>query len=179
MSQGVKGTKTLHLRTCAFCKKEILINTFESRKKIKYCSRICASKVTKNGFKKGNDYGKFNFKGGFINKNDGYKVVRGKREHRVVIGKKLGRNLTKNEVVHHKNHKRTDNRLENLILLSKAEHIKIHQKESKKIKRRCSECQKSFITNSMVNKKICSKKCRMERNNRLNRERRIKNNKIL
>ena len=71
----------------------------------------------KNGF----------WKGGRIIDGDGYILVRSPnhpnanrckyiREHRLVMEKALGRYLTKDEVVHHKNGKREDNSLENLVL---------------------------------------------------------------
>ena len=46
-------------------------------------------------------------------------------EHRVIVEKLLGRRLEKNEVVHHKNGLRWDNRPENLEVMDKLEHSKL------------------------------------------------------
>ena len=50
-------------------------------------------------------------------------------EHRVVMEKYIGRSLEKDEVVHHINHERTDNRIENLSIMSKKEHDFLHAQE--------------------------------------------------
>ena len=48
-------------------------------------------------------------------------------EHRLVMEKFLGRQLSKTEVVHHANGNRLDNRPENLQIMSLSEHAKLHR----------------------------------------------------
>jgi len=53
-------------------------------------------------------------------------------KHRLVLEKKIGRYLKKSEVVHHINHNKQDNRINNLMLLkSLGEHVKLHFKHGK------------------------------------------------
>jgi len=78
-----------------------------------------------------------NWKGGRADHGDGYIMIHKpdhpyctKRgyvmEHRLVMEAHLGRYLDPSEIVHHKNEIRDDNRLENLQLMTKAEHQNHH-----------------------------------------------------
>lgn len=61
-------------------------------------------------------------------------------EHRILMSEFLGRPLLKNELVHHINEIKTDNRIQNLQIVTRSEHRAIHntpewrEKHSKRIK---------------------------------------------
>ncbi len=73
------------------------------------------------------------YKGGYTNK-DGYRVIcfegdKEIREHRFIVENNLGRSLKEEEIIHHKNGDKTDNRIENLEITNRKEHINIHRKD--------------------------------------------------
>lgn len=95
--------------------------------KARYCSMDCYPKSGENNPK---------WRGGFLI-NDGYKYIYNPRhpdatktgyvlEHRLVMEKVIGRRLEQDELVHHLNHNRLDNRPENLHLCSNSEHGTTH-----------------------------------------------------
>lgn len=53
-------------------------------------------------------------------------------EHDLIMECYIGRWLKEKEVVHHINHKRDDNRIENLQLMTTSEHARLHMLERKK-----------------------------------------------
>lgn len=83
-------------------------------------------------------------------------------EHIMIAEQMTGRHLKENEVVHHLDGNRSNNRIENLLVLSRAMHTKLHNwmnnggifKETKYVKRVNSEESKEVRTNSFC--KICN-----------------------
>ena len=70
------------------------------------------------------------------------------REHRLIMEKKIGRFLKRSEHVHHINHIRTDNRIENLMIMSPSEHSKLHNtgfKQSKETRINMSIARKKYL----------------------------------
>lgn len=113
----------------------------------KTCSQSCHFKQFK-GIKN------HKWKGGGMT-GDGYKWIydfgnpmadsRGRvREHRYIMSKKIGRPLTRFEEIHHINGNKLDNRIENMILVSKSEHMSIHEKD--RIKKRIRDSKGRFTS---------------------------------
>lgn len=60
-------------------------------------------------------------------------------EHDLVMSCVLGRHFTEDEVVHHKNHVRDDNRVCNLQVMTASEHAALHARERHEIQTRIKE----------------------------------------
>jgi len=81
--------------------------------------------------------------------------------HRHIASIKLGRWLTKNEVVHHVDGNKKNNDLENLIILTKSEHARLHKNNNYDFKIyefTCPVCKIVFKTKN-VNRTYCSPPC--------------------
>lgn len=120
-------------KICIYCKTSFITK----HKDAEYCSSKCVSRGTANKKKKyidipdclENSSRKIDKKIGYVRvyapmhheaNTWGYVY-----EHRLIAEQIIGRELTKDEIVHHKNGKRWDNRPENLEVMNKIEHGKL------------------------------------------------------
>lgn len=82
-------------------------------------------------------------------------------EHRYVMSKHLGRWLTTDEVVHHKDKNKTNNVISNLELTNVRDHAIIHAIENGTVyeNRNCEYCNKNFTTTLCKGQRFCSDRC--------------------
>lgn len=126
-----KCGKKWAVKKCKSCNKKFKLDPHDINKR-KYCSPKCSFKIHIRN--------KYNWRGGKI-KNSGYIMIYkpkhpfAKRkyvlESRLVAEKILGRYLTKNEIIHHIDGVKDDNRIENLYLFTKKQHKRFHGLKNK------------------------------------------------
>ena len=63
---------------------------------------------------------------------------KGRMEHVVVMEKHIGRKIFSNECVHHKDEIRNHNNIDNLELMTRAEHLSLHAKKNNSARKRDS-----------------------------------------
>lgn len=121
---------------CQGCKEDFEFDLRPSRQVAKFCSHACRARFYFSGEKN------IRWNGGRTTaSNGGYIMLKAPnhpratkggyvREHRLVLEQHLGRYLLPSEDVHHINGVKTDNRIENLeVISSRSEHVRLeHQK---------------------------------------------------
>jgi hypothetical protein len=141
--EGVRIMRTMVEAKCQYCGKIFTVLKYEvQRGNGKYCSHYCAIQVAGRKTRiSSSDVGEkaLHWKGGkakrgkyilIYNPSHPYSTLQGYvPEHRLVMEQHIGRFLAPEEVVHHINGIKADNRIENLMLFScGAEHTKYHTK---------------------------------------------------
>ena len=113
-------------RKCLFCKKQFgIIKRLIRLRPAKFCSILCAYKgqIKLNRSRILGGY-KYLYKKDHPFANSDGMIA----EHRLVMEDKIGRFLTKKEIIHHINHKKLDNRIKNLMILDNKTHNSLHKK---------------------------------------------------
>lgn len=116
-----EANKTGEIKKCLHCGKEFYTTRND------FCSQKCAREYKKANYKH-KEYMENGYVCLYVN---GYNKKGNVKKHRYLMEQKLGRKLLQNEVVHHINGNKTDNRIENLAVMERGEHSKLHRKEEK------------------------------------------------
>lgn len=119
-----KARRPARLQVCPTCGGEFTAYASQNRT---YCSRPCrheADRVARVPFKMRKGYRLI-----YVGRDHPMADGDGNAyEHRIVLSRHLGRVLSRDEHVHHKNGVKTDNRPENLELTTISEHMATHRR---------------------------------------------------
>ena len=123
---GYKGRRNYLYQICRFCRIPRWVR-IEHQNPVSHQCRQCSRKGESwDGNKHNDSYGYVLV---YVSPNDFFYSMANNNgyvmEHRLVMAKSLGRNLHRWEIVHHKNHNKQDNRIENLQLVSGDKHTQI------------------------------------------------------
>jgi hypothetical protein len=142
------------MKTCEHCgegyskPKKLAYWQFEQQR---FCSRRCRGQAEKT--RTPNDQFKARYRQ--IKTPDGRRLL----EHRWVMEQHLGRPLRRSEQVHHINHDRLDNQIDNLELVSSAEHAMRHT--WRPVTATCAICAEQFTPHKTKRGRVktCGRRC--------------------
>lgn len=156
---GLLKKKGIYIK-CETCNKKI----YRTKSLLKYKHNFCSWKCRDIHLTKLKKEKSVNWKGGRRLAASGYIMIFKPehpyscygyvREHRLVMEKKLKRYLKTNEIIHHKNGIKTDNRIKNLEIISRGKHNTIHRSGDNHWKRRKN---KNIIHNKKSSSETLSK----------------------
>lgn len=115
--------KCKNTRVCLMCGKQYI----SSRASRKVCSTECAHKYRSACA----EHKVYMENGYLVEHHKGYNKKGNAKQHRMIVEEYIGRKLEPYEVVHHINGVKTDNRIENLQVMTASEHASLHRREEK------------------------------------------------
>ena len=145
---GKTGTHRYIWSACSICGEEKWVYLYKGKPRAIRCTS-CANKGNMNNWKGGRFKNKIGYISLYLDTESLYYPMSMQHrifEHRLVMAKHLNRCLKSWEVVHHINHIKDDNRIENLKLLKASDHIILTLLEEKN--------KKLEIENKLLKEKI-------------------------